>query len=308
MQKATNALKHPPDARHADPAKRKPWATAGKKQPVGPASGSKWLDFSEPNNRISEICRRFEQVRTKNLECVKTLNKFNERLEGARQRPSQRPRPATSAKPTRKKPQHTANSAELDAISRSTLTESTRKKDFAAANQKLKELLFKRKSPPASFNELRKKVRSLSVSSNINVSELSMDIERMDRSQLVELQQAINSRLQSFGDGSSAQRRSSDADSFREIGLVEEPYALFESKYLESKQTNPYLKAVQPRAIIRSKKEQEQYGLQHLRRAFNDNILSTSASEAEIQLYISRHLPNLPALQHAKSCRKPSKA
>jgi hypothetical protein len=300
MQKVTKGLKQAPDTTAVDSAKRKPGAASGKKQLIGPPSGTKWPEFSEPNNRINEICRRFEQIRSKNLECVKTLNKFNQRLEGTRQRPAQKPRPATSAKPTRKKAQRAVNSAEIDA--------STRKKDFAAANQKLKELLFKRKSQPASFNELRKKVRSLSVSSNINVSELSMDIERMDRNQLVELQQAINSRLQSFGGGSSVQRKSSDTDSFREIGLVEEPYALFESKYLESKQTNPYLKAVQPRAIIRSKKEQEHNGLQHLRRVYNENILSTSASEAEIQLYISRHLPNQPAPQFAKSSRKPSKA
>ena len=146
------------------------------------------------------------------------------------------------------------------------------------------------------------------MSSQINVSELSMDIERMDRSQLVELQQAINSRLQGLSGGASARRKASDADSFREIGLVEEPYALFESKYLESKQTNPYLKAVQPRALIRSKKDTEQSGLQHLRRAINENVLSTSASEAEIQLYISRHLPKQPAHPQAKSQRKPSKA
>lgn len=307
MQKETRLLKQAPDPRAADSTKRKAWATATKKPLPEPSSETKWRQFSEPNSRISEICRRFEQIRSKNLECVKTLNKYNERLEGTKQGNPLKPRPATSAKPDKKKPRRTANSTAADAISRSTLTESNRKKDYTAANQKLKELLFKRKSQPTSFNELRKKVRSLSVSSKINVSELSMDIERMDKSQLVELQQAINSRLQNIGGEASGRRKSSDVDSFQEIGLVEEPYGLFESKCLESKQTNPYLKAMQPRAIIRTKKEQEQAGLQHIRRVYNDNVLSTSASEAEIQLYISRHLPNQAMGLHSKSSRKSSK-
>ena len=245
-----------------------------------------WLKYSEPTARLSEICKRFEQIRTKNMECVKTLSKYNDKH--------------TINEKDVYLMNHVYNNRNLyDKISKSAIkTEEAenrlkcqkknapQKRDIISMNSRLKKLILTKKSAP-SFEDLRKKVRSLSVGSNTSISEMSMDIGNMNEKQLLFLRRAINQRLETGVTNSryssSQGRKHSDLDSSGlEFQLVESPVTfktshignqttlnrecqanLYESKLMENQsptdynKKNPYLQPVYARSLLRSRKEIE---------------------------------------------------